>query len=71
MSVHAFSAHVKPAAAPVPRERAQIQCAATTAAMQSDDRALALLQMEVLLDIRDLLGECAVRLSTIEGEMVP
>lgn len=59
---------IDPRKSPLPRKRAEIEHAATQAAIAGSAGALASLQIEVLLDIRDLTGECAVRLSEIAAE---
>lgn len=60
-----------PRTAPLPRKRADVEAATTRAAIAGSHGARATLQIELLLDIRDLIGECAVRLSEIAAERAP
>lgn len=60
---------MNPADAPLPRKRSEIEAAAFNAAKQGSTCAMMMLQLEVLLDIRDFVSESAVRLSNIEGEV--
>lgn len=62
---------IDPRTAPLPRKREIIEAATTKAALCNSSHALATLQIELLLDIRDLIGECAVRLSEIAAERTP
>lgn len=60
---------IDPRTAPRPRDRRIIESASVEAAKAGSTCATHMLQTEVLLDIRDLLGECVVRLSTIEAQV--
>lgn len=60
-----------PHQAALPRSRAAIANESDTAIAQGDDPTATLLRLhlEVLLDLRDLVSECAWRLSDITGAL--
>jgi hypothetical protein len=60
-------AYASPADARPPRPRAIIENELAAVLGTGDGGASAKLLVELLCDVRDLLGECAVRLSEIES----